>query len=544
MTIGSTTNQIPYTGDGVSTVFAYPSPFITTADIKVLIAGVLQSTGYTVSGTADVTGNGAFVSGTVTFVSPPANGAAVILYCDPDQLQSTTLLPNDPLPAKAVEKMVDKVTLLIQRVKQSIAQGIFAPLGETLSILPAAALRANLLLGFDSSGNPVAVAPSSGSALALATNLATANDLTKGAGQIGYGKAIAYPANTPGGVLNGQGSAANLRSDLLLAGNGPSANQAAGDTQHQFEIVNDNTTYQCFGMYAYGAATNGNNVHYNRYRGTLAAPTAVQNSDYFMSCGYRGWDGTGTLSQSYGAFQYQASENWDSTHHGGRFKFELAKAGGGAGGISRFPAWKLYAGAADGAVMELGDETALASRILNASTTGFLQLHGSQDQTGAQLALYGVGHATLPNNVVVRGDLVSIQDRSGNEVANFNLTTKQLLISGNGGFGYTNGAGATAAQVSTKGDGITANAPTVQITMNAAALAGNTAVSFTWTSSKIGANDHILVNIVGGVGGGAYNAWSDLRTTGSARIVLKNITGGSLSDAVVLQVSVLKGAAS
>lgn len=156
MTIGTTTNQIPYTGDGVSVAFAFNYPFIVAADLKINIGGVLQTTGYTVSGTLDVTGTGAFASGTVTFALPPAIGAAIYLYSDPDLLQSSSLLPNDPLPAKTVEKMVDKVTLQIQRTRQSISQSISAPVGETLSVLPSAAARANALLGFDASGNPIA----------------------------------------------------------------------------------------------------------------------------------------------------------------------------------------------------------------------------------------------------------------------------------------------------------------------------------------------------------------------------------------------------
>lgn len=171
MTINSTTNQVPYTGDGVALAFAYNSPFITAADIKVSVAGVLVTTGFTVTGTTDVTGNGAFVSGTVTFVTPPAAGVSVILYCDPDQLQTSVLLPNDPLPAKTVEKMVDKVTLLIQRIRQTLSQAILYPLGETAVTLPPAAQRAGFLWGFDGAGAFALVAAAAQSASALALSL-------------------------------------------------------------------------------------------------------------------------------------------------------------------------------------------------------------------------------------------------------------------------------------------------------------------------------------------------------------------------------------
>lgn len=157
MAIASTTNQIPYTGDGVSVAFAYSSPFITAADIKVSVAGVIVTTGYTVTGTTDVTGNGAFISGTVTFSVAPASGVAILLYCDPDLLQTSVLLPNDPLPAKTVEKMVDKVTLQVQRLRQSFSQSVAGPLGEVMGgPLPTAGARLDKLSAFDATtGAPV-----------------------------------------------------------------------------------------------------------------------------------------------------------------------------------------------------------------------------------------------------------------------------------------------------------------------------------------------------------------------------------------------------
>ena len=202
MTISTTQNQISYTGDGSSTAFAFPYPFITTADLKVYLAGVLQSTGYSTAGTTPSSGSGTYASGTVTFVAAPAAAAAVLIYCDPDQLQSTVIPSNDPFPAKTVERMVDKLTLLVQRISGRLATALVFPLGETNSgILPVAAVRAGLLLSFDSLGNPQTVAPTSGSSAALATDLANSVSTAKGPGQIGFGAGLAYPAGSTGAEL-------------------------------------------------------------------------------------------------------------------------------------------------------------------------------------------------------------------------------------------------------------------------------------------------------------------------------------------------------
>src|ERR1043165_1397919 len=131
MTITTTSSQITYAGDGVSLAFAYPYPFITTADLKIYLNGVLQVSGYSVAGLATIGGSGTFPSGTVTFTVAPGVGVTILLVGEPDQLQSTALPPNDPFPSKTVEKMIDKLTLLIQRLFGKFARAIVVPDGET-----------------------------------------------------------------------------------------------------------------------------------------------------------------------------------------------------------------------------------------------------------------------------------------------------------------------------------------------------------------------------------------------------------------------------
>ena len=94
------------------------------------------------------------------------------------------------------------------------------------------------------------------------------------------------------------------------------ANKAINDPDHIFEIVNDNTPYQDFSMSSYGANTYQNNMHFNRYNGTLAAPAPITGGEYFLSEGYRGWDGSGYLSQSMGQYGVFATENWTPNYHG------------------------------------------------------------------------------------------------------------------------------------------------------------------------------------------------------------------------------------
>lgn len=105
--------------------------------------------------------------------------------------------------------------------------------------------------------------------------------------------------------------------------------------------------------------------------------------------------------------------------------------------------------------------------------------------------------------------------------------------------GYTAAAQGTVTQATDKTTGVTLNKGAGRITMNGAALAGNTAVSFTLTNSLISANDLIIVNISAGATAAAYTTYVSSMTAGSAVITLRNLTAGSLSEAVVINYGIL-----
>jgi hypothetical protein len=107
--------------------------------------------------------------------------------------------------------------------------------------------------------------------------------------------------------------------------------------------------------------------------------------------------------------------------------------------------------------------------------------------------------------------------------------------------GYAAGAQGTVTQATDKSTAVTLNKSMGRITMNGAALAGNTAVSFTMNNSLISANDVIILNVSGGGTAGAYTTYVSSMTTGSAVLTLRNLTGGSLSEAVIVNFSTIHG---
>lgn len=108
--------------------------------------------------------------------------------------------------------------------------------------------------------------------------------------------------------------------------------------------------------------------------------------------------------------------------------------------------------------------------------------------------------------------------------------------------GYAAAAQGTVTQATDKSTGVTLNKSAGRITMNAASLAANTAVSFTLTNSLISANDTIIVCISGGATAAAYTTYISSLAAGSAVVTLRNLTGGALAEAVIVNYAIIHGA--
>ena len=116
-------------------------------------------------------------------------------------------------------------------------------------------------------------------------------------------------------------------------------------------------------------------------------------------------------------------------------------------------------------------------------------------------------------------------------------------VSPTAGVGYGTGAGGAVTQITSKATGVTLNKVCGQITMTNAALAAATSVSFTLTNSAIAATDFVGVNIQSAATADSYSVTVDAVAAGSCRIQLRNISAGSLSEALVLNFAVIKAVA-
>jgi hypothetical protein len=124
MSVTVQANRYSYTGNGVTTVFPFPSRFNADGELKVISKNKTTfvetvktlTTHYTVAGEGDDAG------GAVTFLVAPTSNEDIIIYCDPDVDHDFELEDNGKSPAASHELAYDKAVLLIRRLKDSISR--------------------------------------------------------------------------------------------------------------------------------------------------------------------------------------------------------------------------------------------------------------------------------------------------------------------------------------------------------------------------------------------------------------------------------------
>lgn len=118
MTVSTATSRVDYTGNGVTTVFSVPFPFIDDTYLQVIrtiVATGVETTlvlnsggadGYTVSGAGQATGS-------VTVVTAPSGAQRLSIIRAVPGTQEADFVANDPFPAETFEDSLDKLQMQI-----------------------------------------------------------------------------------------------------------------------------------------------------------------------------------------------------------------------------------------------------------------------------------------------------------------------------------------------------------------------------------------------------------------------------------------------
>ena len=157
LTVSDTNPRVQYTATASQTVFAYGFPIFEDEDITAYQDTTLLTltTDYTVSGA------GTSAGGNVTLVTGATSGDIITIYRDLAVARSSDYQTGGDLLAETLNDDLDKLVMMVQQSEfdvsnRSIRFGQFVtglPLDE---ITDNATDRANKVIGFDSTGQPIA----------------------------------------------------------------------------------------------------------------------------------------------------------------------------------------------------------------------------------------------------------------------------------------------------------------------------------------------------------------------------------------------------
>lgn len=112
------------------------------------------------------------------------------------------------------------------------------------------------------------------------------------------------------------------------------------------------------------------------------------------------------------------------------------------------------------------------------------------------------------------------------------------------GVGYSAGAGGTVTQATDKSTTVVLNKVSGAITTTASTLNASTSVGFTVSNATVVSTDTVLINIGSGATANSYTVTVDAVGSGSFHVHLRNVSAGNLSEALVLNFTVIKGSTS
>ena len=217
-----------------------------------------------------------------------------------------------------------------------------------------------------------------------------------------------------------------------------------------------------------------------------------------------------------------------------------------AGTVSTDSNWGMYfrAPTSSSAIANYSFRNSADTALMTIDSSGNVGI--GTNSPGAKLAVIS---GTSPNVATLQigysgsnnyydANLHSFRNGAQTEVARIDSSGNVLVVNP-AGLGYGTGSGGTVTQATDKSTAVTLNKPTGQITMNNAALAGGASATFGLNNSLLGAYDTIIATPSTSTN---YSVEIAYCGSGVAYLRVTNKSAGSLSDAVLINFSIIKGA--
>jgi len=176
--------------------------------------------------------------------------------------------------------------------------------------------------------------------------------------------------------------------------------------------------------------------------------------------------------------------------------------------------------------------------LYNASSNSAAQTLYVAKSFGASGVQFGQQKSTA-NGIINVIDSAALTFGTGNTERARIDSSGNVLVTNVAGLGYGTGSGGTVTQATSKSTSVTLNKPTGIITTTNSALAANTTVQFILSNSLVTTSDNVIVTLNFS---NSYQVWVSGLAAGSVYINIRNITAGSLSEALSINFAVIKGA--
>lgn len=176
MTLATQTSRAVFSGNGVTTLFPLPFPFLRDADLQVLLRreGVetllVQGTHYVPSGA------GAAAGGSLLLNQPPATGESLVVWRAPAIVQEVDYVENSAFPAETHEAALDLLTMICQSLQQQLDRCVRYPMSTPdEEVLDTGSLLETMRATQAAAG--AAATQAASAAAQAAANAATARDI-------------------------------------------------------------------------------------------------------------------------------------------------------------------------------------------------------------------------------------------------------------------------------------------------------------------------------------------------------------------------------
>lgn len=142
-----------FVADGVVSRFAFTFPIYAPSDLSLHLDAAPWTSGYTLEGLGDPAG------GAVQMDAPPPAGSLVTIERRVALDRQADFLESGPLAARSLNEQLNRLTSMVQQLAADQARMLRAAPTDlpSASLLPDRSVRAGAALGFDASGNPMAL---------------------------------------------------------------------------------------------------------------------------------------------------------------------------------------------------------------------------------------------------------------------------------------------------------------------------------------------------------------------------------------------------